>query len=115
MANEMTVLSGNGRGIYDVLFIFTIAAPKQIAGVNIVETPSSTLPKYAPEILTQAEKDALDAGTTAFDVIQFQKQSGLTGAQLTAQLREIFLAAETQFNADYNARHLHLATRLSRT
>ena len=114
MANEITVLSGNGRGVFDVLFLYTITTPKQVGGVNVIETPSSTLPKFAPEILTQAEKDALDAGTTAFDVIQFQKQSGLTGAQQSAQLKEIFASAEARFNDDYNLRYLHLATRLSR-
>ena len=67
MANEITALEGSGSN-YTLFFLITIGTPKQVGGINVVPTPANDgaqdlLPGVAAAVITQAERDALNAGT----------------------------------------------------
>ena len=94
MANEITVLESDGSFRFSLFLIFPIASPKQVSGANVVPTPAtnpdatSALPTIAGQVLSTAEKAALDGGTAAYRVIQFRKDTSLTNAQLLALARQ---------------------------
>lgn len=107
MANEITVLeSYDGGSNYNVLFIYPIATPVQIGNVNVIPTPSTSLPSgAATQVLTNTEKNALDAGTTAFEVVQFQKDGTATPAQMLTRVKEIYGIKKTNYLAAYDAKY----------
>lgn len=113
MANEITVLDGDGTdNNYNLLFLFPIATPKTAGGSNVVVTASSTLPALGAAILQQAEKDALNAGTSAFRLVSFKKDTSLTLQQLQTKVREIYAAQKTVFDAWYAQAYQHVGTRI---
>lgn len=118
MANEITVLEIDGRRA-QLLFLFPIPAPAQVGGVNIVPTPATgpagedLLPGHATKILATAEKNDLDAGTLAFEVIGFVIGSGLTGQQLLARARAIYASRKAEFDSDYADRYSRLGQRFN--
>jgi hypothetical protein len=115
MANEITVLEGNGAEVYSMLFLYPIAAPKAIngTGVNVVPTPSSGLPYVATVKLSQAEKDALDAGTSAFEVTTFSRIAGMTTPQLIGLAQALYAARLAEFTARYTERYRYVGVRLN--
>lgn len=114
MANEITALTGDGRGGYSMLLLFPITTPAQFGtpAQNVVPTPSAALPPHADAILDATEKAALDAGTLAFRVVAFEKQ-GITGAALVTRVRQLYAAEQAAFNAWYQETFRHLGTRIN--
>lgn len=115
MANEIAVLSGDGRTSYDLLFLFPVASPAQVGTppVNVVRTPSSGLPALAATVLTAAEKAALDLGTSAFLVVRMSKTAGMTNPELVADTQARYAAAKAEFDALYAASYLHVGARIN--
>jgi hypothetical protein len=111
MANEIVALEQNGDDI-GVLFLFPIGVPKQIAGANVVPTPSTNLPAVASAVLTAPEKAQLDAGTLAFTTMSF-KRNGIAGAALLAHVQSVYADALTEFTANYNTRYSLAGNRYS--
>jgi hypothetical protein len=113
MANEITVLEGDGEKSYTLLFLFPVAAPVQVAGANVVPTPSSALPEMAAAILTSGEKAALDAGTSMFSVVPFSPASGLTNPQLQTRVKAIYAEQQTEKNRWYQQAYKYAGTRIT--
>ena len=114
MANEITALecSGEDQKSISVVFRYDIPTPKQVGGSNVVLTPSAGLPDLAARVFTQAEKDALDAGTAAFEVKDFFDKTGLTGPQLVTRVKAAYATANAAFQAAYTARYRFAGTRV---
>ncbi len=118
MANEILVLEGNGERDYALLFLYPIAAPAQVtppggSATNVVPTPSSLLPSVAVPLLSTPEKAALDAGTAAFEVVNFTAAEGLSGAELIARAQDLYTRRAQAAAARYEARYRYIGTRLS--
>lgn len=105
MANEITVLERTGRRTLRALFLYPIPTPKQVGGQNVVPTPSAGLPDIAQAVLAQAEKDALDAGTAAWDAVTFHPAANQTNQERLAALRRIYASRQADFDADYQRRY----------
>lgn len=105
MANEITVLQGDGGERYSFVFGFPIASPKQIGGSNIVVTPSADLPAIAATVFAQADKDALDAGTAAFEVASMSRDPSLTLADFKAAVQGYYARRQAAFNAAYASKY----------
>lgn len=103
MAQEIVALEENG-GEISALFLIPITTPKQVGGVNVIPTPSAGLPAIAAAVLTQGEKDALDAGTSLFEIRSFRRQ-GISGAALLAKVQAVYALAAAEANAAYNTRY----------
>lgn len=103
MANEITSGPGDGKGNYPLLFIFPIATPIEWNGTaaNVIPTPSANLPIWAVDIVTQTEKDSLDAGTSMFYVYSPFRTDGLTGPQMVAQAQALYAQVMTKALAKY--------------
>ncbi len=115
MANEITALEQQsqpgGAVRIGLFFIYPISAPAQVGGSNVVPTPYTVgglpaVPPIADAVITQPEKDSLDAGTSAFEGASFTDQTGLlTGAQMLARAQEVYTARKTAFDTEYVARY----------
>ena len=113
MANEIVALEEQ-NGEIGALFLIPITTPKQVGGVNVVPTPSAGLPAIAAAVLTQGEKDALDAGTSLFVTRSFLRQ-GIAGAALLAKVQADYALAAAAENAAYNARYALAGNRYNAT
>lgn len=113
MPDEITCLVGDGGNRYPLLFLIPIETPKQIAGANVVPTPSSGLDSTAAAILSQAEKDELDAGTLAFRVVTMGKDASLSAAELAAAVQERYAEAKQKFDEWYAAAYRHVGLRVN--
>lgn len=119
MANEITSGPGDTDGNYPLLFIIPIPTPKVWnsginEGQNVVPTPSSTLPDWGVDILAQAEKDSLDAGTSLFMVYIF-RTNGLTGPQMIAKAQLLYTQESAKALADYAKIYKYPGNRISAT
>ena len=112
MADEITILNSNGSFRFSLLLLFPIDTPAVAGGANVVPTPASDLPALGSQILVTAETDALDAGTSAFKVVQFRKDATLTTPQLTAVVRDLYARELSAFNQRYTQTYLHVGTRI---
>lgn len=119
MANEITALEGDGSGKYSLLFLYAIETPRtydNAAGTptNPVPTPSADLPALAADILTSAEKAALDGGTSMFEVVSIERAGGLSGAALLSRAQEVYASKKADALARYNATyHTRLGQRFN--
>lgn len=111
MAGEIIVLDGNGRDEYNIALLFPIAAPEQVSGANVVPTPAPEAGSLLAQCLTTLEKDALNAGTLAYEIISFQKAAAATALELTARVQEIYTQRRGTFNAWYANRYQFVGTR----
>ncbi len=122
MADEILVLEGDRQGRYQLLMLFPIdglggnPSPAPAGGSNVV-------PRAAPRedgvnldwpfsLLTSPEIAALDGGTLAYRIISLRKEPGLTNPQLVARVQAIYAEQQTDFNAEYAARYLHIGARV---
>lgn len=96
MANEPLVL-GRANGEWRVMFLFEPDPVKQVGGQNVVPTPATRLADdavtriplledVAQKGLSQAEKNALDAGTLAYRVKSFRAPEGMNLVALAAKV-----------------------------
>lgn len=114
MANEIAVLDRDpNEGRARVLFLYLIASPKQVNGANVVPTPSANLPDLAKIVLLQAEKDALDAGTSAFGVHTFPVPTTTTNQEAATFLKTKWAIYDADFQTQYTARYSRTGTRIS--
>jgi len=116
MANEITVVGGDGRQLLSLLLLYPIATPATYIDADsieqtIIETPSAGLPTIGAAILTIAEKAALDAGTLAFEVVPFGPDPGLNNPQLLASAQDLYARKRTAFELAYARRYWHLGDR----
>ena len=115
MANEIVALERDG-GRYRLAFLYPIASPVKVGGSNVVPTPwPDTDPPDAilDRVLTQGEKDALNAGTA---LVHFQttREGGKTGASLLAHTRAIYAKLAPVVAARYAARYEHAGKRFDK-
>ena len=118
MADEILILEGDGGFHYDLLLIFPIASPAQIGipPANVVPTPTSVdgvsvLSATAAASLSQAERDAFDAGTSAFRVVSFPKNPNFNNPQLLVAVRAEYAAQLARFTRWYDQTYLHSGAR----
>ena len=113
MANEITALEGS-RDNYTLFFLVPIATPIQVGGSNVIPTPADAgvddlLPPVAAAVITQAERDALNAGTSMWVTRSFRivDEAGLrlTNLQLQTRARELYAVAKVEELAAYNDRY----------
>ena len=109
MANEITVIDEgdvtNGKRLLNLLLIYPIDTPHEVVtGVNVVVTPSEGLPELVTAAVTQTEKDDLDSGDAAFEVINFRAPSGMTNPQILAKAQTVYATRKAAFEAKYTAR-----------
>lgn len=109
MAAEIKALDGNGAGEYRVLFLYPIAAPKQVGGSNVVPTPAPTEGVIA-DLLSAGEVNALNTGTSAYEVINYGPSPTKTGAELVAELQTLYVDRKAAFDADYASRYKYIGT-----
>jgi len=120
VANEITVLSQSSEVVgtnpddtdrvvtrIGLLFLYPVASPIQVGGTNVVPTPSNGLPEIGGRVLDQSEKDALDAGTWAFEVVSYTvrpEDQSMTNAQHLARAQEIYASRLATWLAAYDER-----------
>lgn len=107
MANEITIIGTRGREI-EALFLFPIAVASRIKSdstglVDVVPTPSASLPDGVAVRLAQVELDALDAGAGMFEVTRCTAEPGLTALQIAARLRAMYAEREALLPSEYAA------------
>ena len=112
MANEITALEQHGINL-SLLFLYPIASPKQVGGVNVVPTPSSDMPSLASLAITQPEKDSLDAGDAAWETHDLRIVVGATAGQLLAAAQSLYAEKKAAFLAAYAARLVWAGTRVN--
>ena len=112
MTNEITALEGTGNRRYQLLLLFPIVSPVQVAGANVVPNPSENLPEMAQTILAQGEKDTLDAGTAGFKTISFTADPSLSNPELVIRAREIYQAQKITFDVEYAERYKFAGVRI---
>lgn len=116
MANEIRILEGDGDNNYQVLFLFPIGTPRQVNGVNVVPTPATTLSGMAATVAALPTMDvtaALNAGTMAYEIVSFRKDSAATNAQLIARLQAIYASKVVEAGRVYTLRYQHAGTVLN--
>jgi hypothetical protein len=117
MADEILVLEGDGNGTrYELLMLFPISTPKQVGGQNVIPTPverdDANVALYPFTLLTQAERDALDAGTSYYVRRQFGKIPGLTNPQLVALAQAMYASIADEIETAYVNRYAHIGVRI---
>lgn len=107
---------GGSDNEFSVVFLYPISTPKQLPGtsVNVVPTPSSSMPADHRIFLDSAEIAALDAGTLAFDIITFTRNTQRSNADIIADLKTKYDAALAAKAAWYTERYRFAGTRLNR-
>ena len=113
MADEITILESDGSFRFRLCLIFPIASPAQVGGANVIPTPSVDLPTIANQLLSTVEKSTLDAGTTAFKVVQLRKDASLTNPQFEALAAQKYTEELTDFNRWYAQTYLHAGQRFN--
>ena len=122
MANEITVLESqevqDGGLVTSLLMLFAIPTPIQIGGTNVVPTPAtsggdSNLPALADVILSQAEKDALDAGTSMFHITVFKRNVSLSDPAQATIVRAIYATQKIEASRRYSLRYDRAGTRIN--
>jgi hypothetical protein len=110
MANEITKLDGDGGLNANLLFIYSLTPitynDAAAQPVTVIPTPSSGLPDMAGNILTAAEKAALDDGSSAFEIMTLDVPDAKTNAELLADARALYAEKKADFitrlNRAYN-------------
>ena len=111
MAAEIKALEGSADGLYNVAFLYPIAAPVQVDGSNVVPTPAPTEGPLAA-ILSVGEAGALNGGTAAYEVVQYGPAPEKTGAQMAAELRALYAERKAAFDAGYARRYKYIGTEI---
>lgn len=117
MADEITKLIGDGGLNVELLFIYRGLEPvtynDQTGLVSIIPTPSADLPAIALNILTTAEKSALDIGADAFEVTNMRVHDGMLDAELLAAAREIYAQRKSDFIERLNRKYTRTGQRFN--
>lgn len=104
MADEILVLEGNARDVYQMIFFFPITSPR----AGYIPTPAprdeaGALTGWGPlaQSRSAALIAALDSGATVYRSISFRKNVALTNPQLLTRIREIYAATKLDVEAVY--------------
>lgn len=121
MANEITAGPSNRSGDIALLFLYKsgISArtytDKDGATQTVIPTPSSGLPEWAGNLVSDTEKQSLDAGTSAFEKGVLRQTTGMSGADLATQSKVQYDAMKAAFLTLYDVRfHQFYGTRIDR-
>jgi len=119
MANEIKVLEGSRDGLYQVLFLYPVPTPQTYtdgAGVQqtVVPTPAPTEGRVS-EMLGPGERNALDAGDAAYEVVTYGPDPAVSNADNVAALRRLYADRKAAFDADYQARFRFLGVEVDAT
>ena len=115
MAQEIIVLE-EVRNRAQVVFLYPIAVPIQVASQNIVPTPTTdvlgadVLGWTLGLVLTAQEKIDLDAGTLAFERLSLRRD-GDSNAALLVRLKARYANRSTKFDAFYQTRYAQAGQR----
>lgn len=120
MAKEITAGPSNISGDIALLFLYAIPSPRTYDDVDdveqtIVPTPASGLPEWAENLLSTAEKAALDAGTAAFETQPLRQTAGMTASELATAARALYADARAAALVKYNVKyHAFYGTRIDK-
>ena len=121
MANEITAGPSTQSGDIALLFLYKSGLTprtyidKDGATKSVIPTPSSVLPAWANDIVSDAEKAALDAGTIGLSVDVLRQVEGMTAADLAVQAKSQYDKMKAAFFAVYAVRyHEFYGARISR-
>ena len=120
MANEIIVLErGNGRYSFDLLYAIPVNDRIEIGGSGttgqlVVMTPSSDLAAETALVLTQAEKDALDAGEQVCISKYIAIPEGSTDAEVLALAQGVYAANAAAALDDYRRRYKYIGRRFDK-
>ncbi len=119
MADEIIILEGNGEGDrYSYVFYYPIPANKRI---EIGGSGSGNFPVYSPapsdptsvlyQVLTQDERNALDAGEAGLFYGRTTINPAQTPAQQLQSLQDTYAAKGPVLLAEYEARFKYIGQR----
>lgn len=116
MANEILVWDGDGDGVYRLVFFIPITAKK--AGAIPTPAPrdaAGQLAEWAIAANAQAPAivAALDDGSMVYRIVRLRKEAGLTAAQLTARVREVYAATKADVEGWYTIAYQHFGAWLN--
>lgn len=120
MANEIQPGYGTPEGTIDLLFYYPIPSGQRIAardsagsttGSNVVATPSASAPAWAE--LAAGEISDLDAGNSAFVVVQMTQAAGESDAAFLARIQARYANDGAAVLAAYQAKFRHLNKRFN--
>jgi len=121
MANEITAGPSNRSGDIALLFLYKSGitprtyTDKDGATKTVVPTPSSGLPEWAVNLVSDTEKQNLDAGTSAFEQGVLRQTAGMSGAELAVQSKAQYDVMQAAFLTLYGVRfHEFYGTRIDR-
>ena len=117
MASEIIVME-RGNGSFSMYFLYAIPAASriEIGGVGVtsqypVLTPSSGLPTALSLVLSQTEKDALDAGEAVLVSKQIAIPDDTPDAKVLSLAQGVYAANASQALADYTHRFKYIGRR----
>jgi len=119
MADEIIVLERSGQQ-QSFAFYYSIPAAIRIevggagSGVYPVMTPTGSLGDMLLSVLTQDEKDDLDAGAAAVFTKSFMLDPATPEPQLLAYAREMYAAEQAVVLADYQSRYSRIGQRFDK-
>lgn len=102
VALRVGIESRTHADMVELLYLYSMPAPCKVYGTdtNIIVTPSADLPAdiAAYQLLTQEDRDALDAGTAVFELRQSPpRPEGATDEQARAMLVGMFPQHKAEF------------------
>lgn len=111
MANEITIGERRGSNV-QALFLFPVATPATYGSTStkVVPTPSAGLPEWASPVFSQAEKNNLDSGDAAFQIVNIGIE-GISSAEILVRLRAIYVARKAVAAALYLVRYERIGER----
>ena len=118
MADEIIALEKIGT-IQTYAYLIPIPPAKLIeiggdTGLYPVYSASADAPQYVVDVLTQAEKDAMDLGTTALIVQSLDVGNDMTNGELLALAREHYARIAVEALAEYEKRYAVIGLRFDK-
>ena len=117
MASEI-IIGERGNGSVTVHLLYAIPANKRIeiggtgtTGKYPVISPTSGFPDHVLDVLTQGEKDALDAGEAYLKSKSLNVIEGTTDAQLLTYVRQLYANNAAEALEDYEHRFQYIGRR----
>lgn len=111
--NEISVVQHTGRQI-QLLFLLPIPDPRQINGVNVIDTHPSGIPAVGHiSVITEAEHAALLGGTLAYELHPFEIDPEIPTSQMVAHARSFYVTRNHAFPDEYAARWKFLGARVN--
>lgn len=115
MAEEITVGERRGSNVL-ALFLYPIPTPAQYGSTatNVVPTPADGLPDYASAVFSHAEKGALDAGESTFEIVKIGIE-GMNNAEVLVRLQSLYATRKAAAAAVYLERYERVGARFDQS